>query len=143
MDSLIYWIWLSLRCGAGSPSGTYLLSKFETPKEIFDADREALSDIDGIPGDLREALLDKDIELCRRIAEYCQRTNVSVITSDSALYPERLRSVHSKPLVLYYKGRLPKSTTTCLYQLSERAHARNTERKPRINSARSLPPEAR
>lgn len=34
MDTL-YYIWLSLRCGAGSESGTFLLSKFGSPEKIY------------------------------------------------------------------------------------------------------------
>lgn len=108
MNSLLYWIWLSLRCGAGSESGTYLLAQLGTPKEIFESDEQTLSDIGGISDDLRSALLDKDMDLCKRILDYCERTNVSVMTAESPVYPERLRSIHAKPLVLYYKGKVPK-----------------------------------
>jgi hypothetical protein len=37
MNHLVYWIWLSLHCGAGSELGSYLLKHFETPKDIYDA----------------------------------------------------------------------------------------------------------
>lgn len=107
MERLIYWIWLSLRCGAGSESGTYLLAQFKDPKAVYDADDKALSAVGGISEELKKALLDKDIELCKRILDYCRRTNVSIMTCDDTIYPERLRSIHAKPILLYYKGKIP------------------------------------
>lgn len=107
MDQLIYWIWLSLRCGAGSESGTYLLAQFKDPKAVYEADDKALSEVGGISEELKRALLDKDVELCKRILDYCRRTNVSIMTCDDGIYPERLRSIHAKPILLYYKGKIP------------------------------------
>lgn len=107
MDSLIYWIWLSLHCGAGSESGTYLLSKLGGAKEIYEADGEELSEISGISPELRRSLLDKNTDICERILDYCRRTNVSIMTCEDEIYPKRLASIHAKPLLLYYKGKIP------------------------------------
>lgn len=107
MDSLVYWIWLSLRCGAGSESGTYLLSQLGTPEEIYKASGDALESIAGVPDELKHALADKDLDLCKRILTYCDRANVSIMTCESGIYPERLRGIHAKPLLLYYKGKVP------------------------------------
>ena len=107
MEHLVYWIWLSLRCGAGSELGSYLLKHFSSPKEIFEADESALRAVDGVDDDIAAALLDRDLSLSRRILEYCERVNVGIMTCESAVYPERLRSIHAKPLLLYYRGRVP------------------------------------
>ncbi len=104
---LLYWIWLSLRCGAGSENGTYLLAKLKTPQAVYEATEEQLKEIPGLPKDLITALLDKDLDLCKRIVDYCVRTNVSIMTADSDIYPQRLKNIHSKPLLLYYKGKVP------------------------------------
>ena len=105
---LLYWIWLSLRCGAGSESGSFLLTKFNTPKDIFDLDEDAIRKIDGIDEDLKTSLCDKDLSRAEKTIEFCGRKNVHIITPESAEYPDRLKSIHAKPLVLYYVGRLPK-----------------------------------
>lgn len=107
MDSLVYWIWLSLRCGAGSESGTYLLSQLGTPEEIYNASEAAIDGIAGVSDELKHALADKDLDLCKRILTYCERANVSIMTCESKIYPERLRSIYAKPLLLYYKGKVP------------------------------------
>lgn len=107
MEHLVYWIWLSLRCGAGSELGSYLLRHFSSPKEIYEAEEAELRAVDGIDNGIVEALLDRDLSLSRRILEYCERVNVGIMTCESAVYPERLRSIHAKPLLLYYRGRVP------------------------------------
>lgn len=107
MDHLLYWIWLSLRCGAGSELGTYLLKFFQTPKDVFDADEAELRKIEGMDDAIVAALLDRDLSLPERILRYCERVNVGIMTCGGGIYPERLQGIHAKPLVLYYRGKVP------------------------------------
>lgn len=107
MNHLIYWIWLSLRCGAGSELGSYLLAQFGTPKAIFEASADALLSVEGIDQNIATALLDRDLTHAGKILTYCERMNVGIMTPESEIYPDRLRAIHAKPLVLYYRGRVP------------------------------------
>lgn len=107
MEERIYWIWLSLRCGAGSSLGTYLLKQFGTPKAVFDATEEELRAVEGISDTIAAILTDRDLSLAERIYEYCQRTNAGLLTIADAVYPERLRAIHAAPILLYYRGRIP------------------------------------
>ncbi len=107
MDTMLYYIWLSLRCGAGSETASFLLSKFSSPKEIFEADKYAIYEVLPEHEGLANALCDKDTSVAERVLEYCQRANVGILTPESAVYPQRLRAIHAKPIVLYYKGTFP------------------------------------
>ncbi|MBQ8497036.1 MAG: DNA-processing protein DprA [Clostridia bacterium] len=107
MNPLVYWVWLSLRCGAGSELGTYLLNHFETPQDVYEANEETLRRVEGIDGNILAALLDRDLTYSEQIVEYCERVNVGIMTMHSSIYPERLRSIHAKPIVLYYRGKIP------------------------------------
>lgn len=107
MNHLVYWIWLSLRCGAGSELGSYLLKHFETPKDIYEATKEELLAIKGINESIACALMDRSLVYPQKIVEYCERVNVGILTLESANYPNRLRDIYAKPIVLYYKGKLP------------------------------------
>lgn len=107
MNPLVYWVWLSLRCGAGSELGTYLLSYFDSPQDVYEASEEALRAVEGIDGNILEALLDRDLTYSEKIVEYCERVNVGIMTVQSKIYPERLRAIHAKPIVLYYRGKVP------------------------------------
>ncbi len=107
MDTAVYYIWLSLRCGAGSEAPSFLLSHFGTPKAVYEADEKAIARVLPGRGGLAAALCDKDTETAQRVYDYCLRANVGIITPESPLYPERLRSIHAKPIVLYFKGTFP------------------------------------
>ncbi|MBQ9747915.1 MAG: DNA-processing protein DprA [Clostridia bacterium] len=107
MESLIYWIWLALRCGAGSESGTLLLSLFGSPRAVHETDARTLGAIGGIDDRLFHALCDKSLERERMIVAYCEKMKIGILTPDSDAYPSRLRAIHAKPLVLYYLGALP------------------------------------
>ncbi len=107
MNHLVYWVWLSLRCGAGSELGSYLLQYFASPKDIYEATEEELLAIEGINESIVCALMDRSLVFPHKIVEYCERVNVGILTLDSTNYPDRLRSIYAKPIVLYYKGKLP------------------------------------
>lgn len=107
MNHLVYWIWLSLRCGAGSELGSYLLKHFDSPKDIYEATKEELLAIKGINESIACALMDRSLVYPQKIVEYCERVNVGILTLESANYPNRLRDIYAKPIVLYYKGKLP------------------------------------
>ncbi len=107
MEHLIYWIWLSLRCGAGSELGSYLLSQLGTPKAIYEASEKELLALEGVDRNIASALLDRDLTYANKILTYCERMNVGIVTLESEIYPERLRNIHAKPILLYYRGRFP------------------------------------
>lgn len=103
----IYWIWLSLRCGAGSELGSFLLKHFLTPRAVYEASREELLALEGMEEKVVEALMDHDLDYAERILAYCERVNVGIMTLASPIYPRRLRSIHARPILLYYRGRIP------------------------------------
>jgi DNA processing protein len=51
--------------------------------------------------------MDRSLVYPQKIVEYCERVNVGILTLESANYPNRLRDIYAKPIVLYYKGKLP------------------------------------
>lgn len=107
MNHLVYWVWLSLRCGVASELGSYLLKHFSSPQAVYTATEEELLALKGVNKDIVSALMDRSLSLPQKIVEYCERVNVGILTLDSANYPERLKSIYAKPIVLYYKGKLP------------------------------------
>ena len=107
MNHLVYWVWLSLRCGVASEVGSCLLNHFSSPMAIYRATEKELLSVKGINKDVVCALMDRSLVLPQKIVEYCERVDVGILTLDSADYPERLKSIYAKPIVLYYKGKLP------------------------------------
>ena len=108
MTENIYHIWLSLACGAGEMIALKLLNEFGSAENIYSASKDDLLAKHKFVNNshVLDRLLDKDLGRVEKILEFCSRNNVSVLNCDSSLYPKRLKSIRSYPVVLYYKGRL-------------------------------------
>ena len=104
---LRYWIWLSTRTGVSKARRLELLRRFGSVTELYFADGSALDEIPELSEAEREVLSDKELQGAQKILEQCYDLNIQVLTWQDAQYPERLRSIHDAPVVLYYKGRLP------------------------------------
>ncbi|MBQ0010861.1 MAG: DNA-processing protein DprA [Ruminococcus sp.] len=105
-NELRYWIWLSLRCGVGNPSGAVLLSRFGSPGAVYEADPAAIAKALPNSWAIPLALQDKNLDGADRILSYCRRNGVGILTAGSEFYPERLRRIYAYPLVLYCRGQL-------------------------------------
>ena len=108
MTENMYHVWLSLACGAGGMIALKLLNTFDTAENIYSATKDDLLEKHKFVNNshVLDRLLDKDLGRVEKILEYCSRNNVSVLNCDSSLYPKRLKSTRTYPVVLYYKGRL-------------------------------------
>ncbi len=107
MDSLLYWLWLSLRCTIGGETFSILNKTFEKPSDVYFAKDEDLEKaLSSYKRDIKR-LCDKSLTDARRILDYCASRKIKVITYESPEYPKAFKSISSPPLVLYYYGTLP------------------------------------
>ena len=107
MKEMIYWIWLSLAC---SPSGSTfgkLLSEFDSPKAIYEANDRRISSIIGFRNSDRSALENKSLDRSEEIYGFCKKHNVGLLPYNDERYPDLLRSINNPPVLLYYRGPLP------------------------------------
>ena len=84
-----------------------MLEHFRDPEDIFFADREAFSFLEGFSEEARESLDDKDLSAAEEILEACHREKLHILTYRDAAYPTILKNIPDPPMVLYYKGQLP------------------------------------
>ena len=106
MKDIIYWIWLAIKCGAGSSEGVRLLNYFSGAKEIYEASFDELLGSDKCDRDFLKRLTDHDLSKAESILEYCFLHNIHPVSCASENYPHRLRSLYNKPLVLYCRGNI-------------------------------------
>ena len=107
MDSLLFWLWLSLRCTVGSETFSKLQKTFSKPSDVYRADRATLEEaLYPYKKDLK-ALCNKDLSDVRRVMDYCLHQNIKIMTYESPDYPNAFREISSPPLVLYYYGEIP------------------------------------
>ncbi len=104
-DNAVYWVWLQQAVGQGSSAVPMLSNRFSSPKEIYVADKEALSQV-GLGEKTTENLCNKSLATAQKILERSAKIGW-YLTPDDDLYPEVLRQLYSPPLVLYGQGLLP------------------------------------
>lgn len=97
-----YWLWLTAALGVGNVKTLQIAEKYETPKEAY----YALHDPDCglLDENERRNVTRTRIEQCEKIAAYCEKNGIGIMTWDSALYPDSLRHIYNPPAVLFYKG---------------------------------------
>lgn len=103
---LEYWLWYAERKMSGYQK-RMLLEHFRDPEELYGAGEKILQQIEGMTEDICETLMDKDLTQARLLQRHCMRAHIQVLTFTDERYPERLRSLHDAPVVLYYQGMLP------------------------------------
>lgn len=118
---ILYWIWLSERCGAASREFGKLVAVHDDPFELYRMDEEEIEHIDGIGRFLKERLCDKSLENAYSILKTCQEKRADIITYADERYPARLRSLEDPPVLLYCLGRFPDfNTRLCIGMVGTR-----------------------
>ena len=104
-EELLCYIWLSLRCGAGSEEASHLLDAFDGAGNVYAAKRDELAAVCDNDATV-DSLCDKNMSMPKKILDFCIKNDVGILTCDSEYYPSRLRSIYAKPIVLYCKGKM-------------------------------------
>ncbi len=107
--SLVHWIWFAEKRLSYKTEKLLLESKTD-PANIFYSQSDELEKM-GIAGEELQKLLDKELSHADNIIGRCAEKNVSIITIQDAVYPQRLKNIADPPLVLYVKGHLPSVDT--------------------------------
>lgn len=108
MKELLYTVWLSLSCRPGSATFIKLLNKFGTPKNIYEADGDSLASCIASKTRAYDALMNKDTKRAESILDFCTSKNIGILTYFDSDFPESLKNVKNPPVLLYYKGTLPR-----------------------------------
>lgn len=102
----VYWLWLALLEGLTSREKELLLSKFETPEDLFFAGEAGLAPL-GLSQKQLRALSEPSLAQAEAMLAQCLEKQVGVLCRDDPRFPRTLLSIPDPPLVLYWKGRLP------------------------------------
>ncbi len=104
----LHWIWLATRPELGEAQKLLVLEYFQDPENVYRATKDDLEGCSFLTPAGRESLLDKNLEEAEKILDKCMKKGISVCTFEDENYPYRLRNIFDPPLVLYYKGTMPK-----------------------------------
>ena len=108
-DTTVFWLWLQDRLGAGAKIAD-VLRYFDSVRAFWAAGENAYRQCDCF-GTLRSfskarlpQLLDKSLDTFQEILSLCKKQNISVLTPDDPMYPDRLRNLRNFPAVIYVRG---------------------------------------
>lgn len=105
MTEMQYWIWLSRIEKLGSIKTQKLLEIYGVPKNIWNATKEELLKIEGIGEETAKQILKEEYRIgLERYETYMKQNNIELIHIYNKYYPENLKTIYDKPIVLYIKG---------------------------------------
>jgi len=106
-ENILYWLWLSEKCGIASKEFGRLVERYEDPFDLYRLDEDEIEYLEGIGNALKRRLGEKSLESAYSILRYCKKNGVSVVPYTDPMYPARLRSIEDPPVLLYVLGDLP------------------------------------
>lgn len=105
MSDIRYWIALSMLQDVGPVSSRKLLSVFEAPERIFNAEIDALLSVEGIginrAKNIKKFSSWEVVDMQTRVLE---KKGIKAISLMEPSYPEMLKEIEDSPIVLYAKG---------------------------------------
>lgn len=109
MDNDIYWIWLQKALGATGNHVRYILDRYSSIKEFYNAGEKEWARTGIFTTNRIKRLKSTKLQICENIIKNCYRQDQTIVTPESKLYPQRLKNIYNPPAVLYIKGSMPES----------------------------------
>ncbi len=106
-ENILYWIWLSEKCGIASKEFGKLAGRYESPYDLYRLDEDEIEHLEGIGAALKGRLCDKSLENAYSILRYCKGNDIEIVSYGDERYPMRLRSIENPPVLLYVLGKMP------------------------------------
>lgn len=106
-ENILYWIWLSEKCGIASKEFGKLVEQYENPFDLYRMDDGEIEHLSGIGRMLKDRLCEKSLEHSYTVLRYCKQHKVAILPYSDPRYPSRLRNIEDPPVLLYAMGKLP------------------------------------
>lgn len=106
-DDIVYWVWLSQILGAGHADVEYILSKFDSPQDLYNFSKSANFDkVRFLSTYLISKMKSTSIDVAIKIVERCREKGYEIVTIKDDQYPFRLKNIYSCPTLLYVSGNM-------------------------------------
>ncbi len=104
---IIYWVWLSQILGPGNQDVEYILSKCDSPKELYNfGQTHGFHNIKFLSHQMIEKANRISLDVAKDVVKNCKRNKFEIITIKNHQYPDKLRNIYSSPMVLYISGNI-------------------------------------
>lgn len=109
MSMELYWFWLCMVPGIGIKTIDKLMRYFNTPRDVFDADRQQFERIQDIDNAKKLAILNsRDRYIVERDYHKLAERNIHFISYETSGFPRKLTHLPDMPKGIFYQGKLPK-----------------------------------
>ena len=106
VDSLIYWIWLSL-LNLSPRAVTAVLQHCGDAERAYAEESDAFHGLRGITAREAEALENRDLTAAEFSLRRCREQKLRILPLTDPAYPERLKQIAEPPAAIYIQGELP------------------------------------
>ena len=106
VDSLIYWIWLSL-LNLSPRAITAVLQHCGDAERAYAEESDAFHGLRGITAREAEALENRDLTAAEFSQRRCLEQKLRILPLTDPAYPERLKQIAEPPAALYIQGEFP------------------------------------
>ena len=104
---MLKWIWLAEIFGTGSIKTDELTDVFGSADGIYEATEREYRRLRFLSSGDIEKLKNKSLDTAERILAHCEEKGYKLICQDSENYPEKLKDIPAKPVLLYVDGEMP------------------------------------
>ena len=104
----VYWIWFSLLEEVNLTQKLDLLARFGDVDGIFNAPAIALRAVEWMTKPILDELQERELVPASQAYKACKEQNIHLLPYTDARYPAALKNIPDPPVLLYYKGILPK-----------------------------------
>ena len=102
-----YWIWFSRIEKLTCLQKETLLEKFKSPEKIWMLNKQELMTYKELDEDCVDDILNKKYrDNLEKYIEYMDKNNIYMITLHDKEYPNKLRNIYDKPVILFAKGNI-------------------------------------
>ena len=110
---MLFDIWLTLLPYIGPVKARYLLKQFGNAKTVYNVEPAEIEEMRVLSLRQKKSLIEnKSLNKAEQILQKCRKYNISVLTIENPLYPDRAKMIKDAPTVIYYKGTIKKMEKT-------------------------------
>ena len=101
---LKYWLWLQSTMGFSNGKTDEILSKYESPKHLYEDLENAHNVLKSLTKRDFIKLRSTPLSVANRIIDDCDRCEIGILTPDMDEYPKCLFDIYGTPIVFYTVG---------------------------------------
>lgn len=107
-DNIRYFLWLTLTGGISTHRVVKVYRHFGSAKKAYRAKEYEYNEIKGLKEEEKKLFYNKSLAAADEVLNLCHTKGIGIITAEDSVFPKRLLTIEPMPLLLYFKGSIPK-----------------------------------